>query len=430
MHDFNYIDGQLYGGRVKVEDIAREVDTPFYLYSYRTLINHYRNFEKALSGLEHIVCYAYKANSNLALCKILAEEGCGADVVSGGELSKALQAGVPPGRIVFNGNGKTAEEMDLALRSDILMFNVDSRPELLLLNEVAGRMGRKARIALRVNPDIDPQTHPHIATGLKESKFGFEFSQVIEGYKLAQELKNIEITGIHMHIGSQITKVNPFVEALKKIVNLAGELEKLGIKIEYLNVGGGLGITYSDEEPPPLADYAQSVIPAIKGIGAKGIFEPGRVLMGNAGILITKVLYVKETSSKRFIVVDAGMGDLFRPAFYAAYHEIKPVVELKAESRKLNADIVGPICESGDFLAKDREIPQVKSGDLLAVFSAGAYGFSMSSNYNSRLRPAEVLVEGDNFKVIRKRETYEDLIRGEETIRHKGTEAQRHKGNT
>lgn len=413
MHDFNYIDGQLYGERVKVEDIAREVGTPFYLYSYQTLINHYRNFEKVLSGLEHIVCYAYKANSNLALCKILAEEGCGADVVSGGELRKALQVGVPPERIVFNGNGKTAEEMDLALQSGILMFNVDSQPELLLLNEVAGRMGRKARIALRVNPDIDPQTHPHIATGLKESKFGFEFSRVIEGYRLAQDLKNIEIVGIHMHIGSQIIKVEPFVEALRKIVNLAEELEKLGIKIEYVNVGGGLGITYSDEEPPPLVDYAQSVIPAIKGIGAKGIFEPGRVLVGNAGILVTKVLYVKETSSKRFVVVDAGMGDLFRPAFYAAYHEIKPV-GLKVESRKLKADIVGPICESGDFLAKDREIPEVKSEDLLAVFSAGAYGFSMSSNYNSRLRPAEVLVKGDNFHIVRKRETYEDLIRGEE----------------
>jgi len=396
-----------------VEDIAREVGTPFYLYSYGTLINHYRNFNKALAELEHLVCYAYKANSNLALCKILAEEGCGADVVSGGELRKALQAGVPPDKIVFNGNGKTVEEMELALQAGILMFNVDSRPELLLLNEVAARQGKKARIALRVNPDIDPQTHPHIATGLKESKFGFEFSQVIEGYKLAQTLKNIDITGIQMHIGSQITRVDPFVEALKKIVNLAGELEKLDIKIEYVNVGGGLGITYSDEDPPPLADYAQSVIPAIKRIGVKGIFEPGRVLAGNAGILVTKVLYVKETQNKTFVVVDAGMGDLFRPAFYSAYHEIRPVT-LQAESRKLKADIVGPICESGDFLARDREIPAVKSGDFLAVFSAGAYGFSMSSNYNSRLRPAEVLVKEDKFRIVRKRETYEDLGRGED----------------
>ncbi|NOX96789.1 MAG: diaminopimelate decarboxylase [Nitrospirae bacterium] len=413
MHSFNYLDGQLYGERVKVEDIAREVGTPFYLYSCETLTNHYRNFEKALAGLEHLICYAYKANSNLALCKILAKEGCGADVVSGGELRKALQAGVPPEKIVFNGNGKTVEEMELALQSNILMFNVDSRPELLLLDEVAGRSGKKARIALRVNPDIDPQTHPHIATGLKESKFGFEFSQVIEGYKLAQTLRNIEVAGIQMHIGSQITKVDPFVEALKKIVDLAGELKKLDIKIKYVNVGGGLGITYSDEEPPSFADYAQSVIPAIKEIGAKGIFEPGRVLVGNAGILVTKVLYVKETQSKKFVVVDAGMGDLFRPAFYSAYHEIKPV-NLKAESQNLKADIVGPICESGDFLAKDREIPAVKRGEFLAVFSAGAYGFSMASNYNSRLRPAEVLVKEDKFRIVRKRETYEDLGRGED----------------
>ena len=413
MHDFNYIDGQLYGEKVKVEDIAREVGTPFYLYSYQTLINHYRNLEKALSGLEHLVCYAYKANSNLALCKILAEEGCGADVVSGGELIKALQVGVPPGRIVFNGNGKTAKEMELALQFDILMFNVDSCPELLLLNEVAGRIGKKARIALRVNPDIDPQAHPHIATGLKESKFGFEFSQVIKGYRLAQDLENIEIAGIHMHIGSQIISLEPFREALKKIINLARSLESLGIKIEYVNVGGGLGIAYSDEEPPTLANYVQSLLPLIKGIGAKGIFEPGRVLVGNAGVLVTEVIYVKETEKKRFVVVDAGMGDLFRPAFYAAYHEIKPV-KLKAESRKLKADIVGPICESGDFLAKDREISEARSGDLLAVFSAGAYGFSMSSNYNSRLRPAEVLVRGDNFHIVRQRETYEDLIRGED----------------
>ncbi len=420
MHDFNYIDGQLYCEKVKVKDISRQVRTPFYLYSYQTLVNHYRNFEKVLSGSEHLICYAYKANSNLALCKILAEEGSGADVVSGGELRKALQVGVPPWKIVFNGNGKTAEEMELALQSHILMFNVDSKPELLLLNQMAERTGNKARIALRVNPDIDPQTHPHIATGLKESKFGFEFSQVIEGYKLAQTLRNIEISGIHMHIGSQITKVEPFVEALRKIANLAAELGSLGIKIEYVNVGGGLGITYSDEKPPTLTDYAQSLIPIIKEIGAKGIFEPGRVLVGNAGILATKVLYVKETQNKKFVIVDAGMGDLFRPAFYAAYHEIKPLQQSIEKpsttgyrSSTIVADIVGPICESGDFLAKDREIPQVKREDLLAVFSAGAYGFSMSSNYNSRLRPAEVLVKGDRFQVVRERETYEDLVRRE-----------------
>ena len=427
MHDFKYIKGELFCEEVQVESIAPEVGTPFYLYSHQTLVKHYRNFEKALSGLEHLTCYAYKANSNLALCKILAGEGSGADVVSGGELRKALQAGVPPRKIVFNGNGKTAEEMELALRSHILMFNVDSKPELLLLNQVAERTGNKARIALRVNPDIDPQTHPHVAVGLKESKFGFEFSQAIEGYKLAKTLKNIEISGIHMHIGSQITKVEPFVEALRKIANLAAELGSLGIKIEYVNVGGGLGITYSDEGPPTLTDYARSLIPIIKEIGAKGIFEPGRVLVGNAGVLATKVLYVKETQNKKFVIVDAGMGDLFRPAFYAAYHEIKPLKQsivhspqsLKKpsttgyQSSTVVADIVGPICESGDFFAKDREIPEVESGEFLAIFGAGAYGFSMSSNYNSRPRPAEVLVRGDRFHVVRERETYEDLVRGE-----------------
>ncbi len=413
MHNFNYISGQLYGEKVKVEDIVREVGTPFYLYSYQTLINHCRRFENTLSGLEHIVCYAYKANSNLALCKILAKEGCGADIVSSGELLKALEAGVSPEKIVFNGNGKTAKEMEMALRFDILMFNVDSFPELILLNKVAERVGKKARIALRVNPDINPETHPYITTGLRENKFGLEFSRALEGYELALTLKNIEVAGIHMHIGSQILSLEPFQEALKKIINLARALESLGIKIKYVNVGGGLGITYSDEKPPTLADYAQSLIPLIKKIGAQGIFEPGRVLVGNAGILVTEVLYVKETEKKKFVVVDAGMGDLFRPAFYAAYHEIKPL-ELKIESRKSKVDVVGPICESGDFLAQDRELPEVKSGDLLAVFSAGAYGFSMSSNYNSRLRPAEVLVKGDTFKVVRKRETYEDLVRGED----------------
>lgn len=414
MHEFTYSNGELFCEKIKVEEIAREVGTPLYLYSQKTLINHYRNFREALAGMEDpLVCYAYKANANLALARILVNEGCGADIVSGGELQRALRVGTPPEKIVFNGNGKTAEELKMALEADILMFNVDSEAELLCLNEIAKQAGKQARIALRVNPDIDPQTHPHIATGLRESKFGFEFSRVIEGYKLADKLENIQIAGIHMHIGSQITKVTPFREALKKISGLVKKLRALGMEIQYVNVGGGLGIVYNEENPPTLADYAGEITSALKKMQVQGIFEPGRVLMGNAGVLITEVLYLKKTKEKNFVVVDAGMGDLFRPAFYSAHHEISPV-NLQGERESLRADIVGPICESGDFLAKNREIPAVTPGEYLAVFSAGAYGFSMASNYNSRRRPAEVLVEGHAFRIIRKRETYEDLMRGEE----------------
>jgi len=412
MNGFEYIGGELYSEDVKVAEIASEVGTPFYLYSSGALLNNYYDFESAFSGLNSLICYAYKANSNLALCKVLAEAGCGADVVSEGELRKALQVGVPPEKIVFNGNGKMARELNLALQQHILMFNVDSDEEIMLLNSTAAELRKKARISLRVNPDIDPKTHPHIATGLKESKFGFEMFSATESYHLANELENLEVAGIHIHIGSQITSLKPFVDALEKIAPLLTKLEKTGIKLRYLNIGGGLGITYSNESPPLLSDYTQAIASLVKERGLKIILEPGRRLVGNAGILITQVLSLKETSHKKFVVVDAGMNDLIRPAFYDAYHEIKPVKD-EVSADRIVADVVGPLCECGDFLARDREIPLVRKKDLLAIFSAGAYGFSMSSNYNSRCRGVEVLVKGDKFQVVRERETYEDLIRGE-----------------
>jgi len=428
MRHFNYRNGHLYCEGVSVEKIAREVGTPFYLYSRRILLENYRSFHSALGKIRHLVCYAFKANPNYALCKILADAGSGAEVASLGELKQALELGYPGGKIILNGNGKTVEEMELAIKSDILMINVDSFEELALLNRVAVRLGKKARIALRVNPDIDPHTHPYIATGVRRGKFGFELAGAIEGYRLAKRLGNIEICGIHMHIGSQVTTIEPFIRGMKKLITVSDNLKKMGINLDYVNVGGGLGITYWNERPPTPASYARALIPLIKKITSRGIFEPGRAIVGNAGILVTKILYIKEMFSKKFVVVDAGMSDFIRPTLYNAYHEIKPVqleevakgrLQLErpslwpAGTRKVMVtDIVGPICESGDFFAKDRNLPKVSAGDLLAVFCAGAYGFTMSSNYNSRRRPAEILVNKGKYSIIRERETFQDLIKG------------------
>ena len=409
---FRYINGELYSEEVKVAEIAEEVGTPLYLYSSRALLDNYYEFEHALSGIDHLICYAYKANSNLALCKILAEAGCGADVVSEGELRKALQVGVFHKKIVFNGNGKTVRELKFALEHDILMFNVDSDEEIVLLNDTAQKLGKKARISLRVNPDIDPGTHPHIATGLRESKFGFEVSSAIESYQLADRLPGLDVAGIHIHIGSQITSLEPFIDALEKVMTLVARLEKKGMELRYLNVGGGLGITYSDEAIPLLSKYAEVIASLRRESKLKIILEPGRRLVGEAGILLTQVLSFKETSHKKFVIVDAGMNDLIRPVLYDGYHMIKPVKN-EENTEMIIADIVGPLCECGDFLAKDREIPRVRKKDFLAIFGTGAYGFSMSSNYNSRCRPAEVLVKGNKFQVVRERETYQDLIKGE-----------------
>ncbi len=339
--------------------------------------------------------------------------GGGADVVSGGELFRAICAGIPPERIVFAGVGKHREEMVEALKADILMFNVESSQELRLLNEVAGEMGTVARVALRVNPDVDPKTHPYISTGLKKSKFGIDISLALEEYQLARTLSHIEIIGIHQHIGSQITELSPFVDSLGRTAELIEELRKLGIDIRYLDMGGGLGIPYGDETPPHPTEMAQAVTPILKALGCTIIFEPGRVIVGNAGILVTRVLFTKQTPTKHFVIVDAGMNDLIRPSLYDSYHAIQPVRRHKGRE-PITVDVVGPICESGDFLAKDRELNMVEPGELLAVMSAGAYGFAMASNYNARPRAAEVLVKDDRHFVIRARENYEDLIRGEQ----------------
>lgn len=413
MHSFEYRHGELYCEQVPVSQIAKEVGTPCYIYSHATLTRHFRAYDGAFKDIPHVVAFAMKANSNLAILRLMAKEGSGVDIVSGGELFRALKAGVPPSKIVFAGVGKSADEIRDALKADILMFNVESSAELRAIDEVARSVGRKARVALRINPDIDPKTHPYISTGLKKSKFGIAADRALEEYKLASSLGHIDIVGVHAHIGSQLTEVTPFVEALKKVVALVEALKAQGIGIHYLNVGGGLGITYSDEKPPLPKDLAEAIFPLVKDRNLTLVMEPGRVIVGNAGILVTRALYQKDGEAKRFVIVDAAMNDLIRPSLYSAYHDIRPVSEALLARPKHAVDVVGPVCESGDFLAKDRTLPEVKPGDLLAVMSAGAYGFVMASNYNSRPRVPEVLVKDAEVHVIRVRETYEDLVRGE-----------------
>jgi diaminopimelate decarboxylase len=412
MHDFQYRHGELYCEDVAISRLAKEVGTPCYVYSHATLTRHYRAFDSAFQSVPHIVAFAMKANSNLGLLRLMANEGSGADIVSGGELFRALKAGVPPAKIVFAGVGKSREEIRYALETDVLMFNVESSAELHAIDEVAAETGRRARVALRINPDIDPKTHPYISTGLKKSKFGISAERALDEYKLASSLKHIDIVGVHKHIGSQLTDVSPFVDALKKILGLVETLKAHGANIRYINIGGGLGITYSDEAPPLPQQLADAIAPLVRDLKCILIMEPGRVIVGNAGILVTRVLYMKEGDAKRFVIVDAAMNDLIRPSLYGAYHEIKTVREVSA-AKKHVVDVVGPVCESGDFLAKDRAMPDTMPGDLLAVMSAGAYGFVMSSNYNSRPRVPEVMVKGGEIHVVRQRETYDDLIRGE-----------------
>ena len=415
MHDFQYKNGELYCERVPVKSIANRVGTPFYVYSSNTLVNHFQAFDSAFSGVPRIICYALKSNSNGAVLRLLGREGAGADIVSGGELFRALRAGIDPKKIVYAGVGKRRDEIEYALKVDILMFNVESGDELQAINHAAGEMRTVAKIALRVNPDIDPGTHAYISTGLKENKFGIPIEQALEYYQTAKALPNIEVIGVHHHIGSQITEVQPFVDALDKVAGFVKELRAAGMSIRYIDIGGGLGITYRDETPPhprELAAAIQSRIPPDCTL----VLEPGRAIVGNAGILVTSAVYRKDSGEKRFLVVDAGMNDLIRPSLYEAYHEIKPVIEPVSPDKAV-FDVVGPICESGDFLAKDREMPIVKNGELLAVMSAGAYGFSMSSNYNSRPRAAEVMVRGNDYYVVRERETYSELIKGEKIPR-------------
>ncbi|HXX76408.1 MAG TPA: diaminopimelate decarboxylase [Nitrospiraceae bacterium] len=413
MHSFEYREGELYCEQVPVSRIVKELGTPCYIYSHATLVRHFQVYDRAFAATPHIIAFAMKANSNLAILRLMAKEGSGVDIVSGGELFRALKAGVPPSKIVFAGVGKNAEEIRDALKADILMFNVESSAELQTINEVAASVGKKARVALRINPDIDPKTHPYISTGLKKSKFGIAADRALDEFKLASSLSHIDMVGVHKHIGSQLTEVTPFVEALKKVLKLVEVLRGSGINIRYLNIGGGLGITYSDETPPMPQDLADAISPLVRGLNVTMIMEPGRVIVGNAGILVTKVLYMKEGEAKKFVIVDAAMNDLIRPSLYGAYHEIRPLSEAVLHRGKYQVDVVGPVCESGDFLAKDRSLPDVHPGEVLAVMSAGAYGFVMSSNYNSRPRVPEALVKDGEIHVIRARESYDDLVKGE-----------------
>ncbi|MBI5777751.1 MAG: diaminopimelate decarboxylase [Nitrospirae bacterium] len=412
MHDFAYRQGEFYCEDVPLSRIAKEFGTPFYVYSHATLVRHFRALDTAFQNVPHIIAFAMKANSNLAILRLMAREGSGADIVSGGELYRALKSGVPPSKIVFAGVGKNREEIRYALKSGILMFNVESSDELRAIDDVAAEMRTKARVALRVNPDVDPKTHPYISTGMKKSKFGISADRALEEFKLASSLKHIDVVGVHKHIGSQLTDITPFVDALKKILELVEQLKGQGINLRYINIGGGLGITYSDEKPPEPKDLSAALSPLLRNITCTLIMEPGRVIVGNAGALVTKVLYQKASDVKRFVIVDAAMNDLLRPSLYGAFHEIKPVRETPA-AKSVTVDVVGPVCESGDFLAKDRAMPEVKAGDLLAVMSAGAYGFVMSSNYNSRPRVPEILIKGKEIHVIRERESLADLVRGE-----------------
>lgn len=411
MHYFQYKGNELFAEEVALRDIVAQVGSPVYVYSQATLERHFKAFDDAFAGAPHTICYSVKANSNLAILKTFIRMGGGVDIVSGGELYRALQAGTDPNKVVYSGVGKRDDEIEYALNTGILMFNVESEQEIDRLNEIAGRLGKKAGIALRVNPDVDPQTHPYITTGLKKAKFGITIERAIEEYKRARAMKNLDILGIDCHIGSQLTKVEPFVDSIKKLKRLIGELKALDINLKYLDIGGGLGIQYDAEEPPLPADYGSAIKAETKDLGLHLIFEPGRNLVGNAGILVAKCLYTKERDEKNFIIIDAGMNDLARPALYGSFHGVQPVV--KDQDGLVVADIVGPICETGDFLVKERNVPMFKQGDLMAFMSAGAYGFTMSSNYNTRPRVAEVLVNGDKFAVVRAREKVEDLVRGE-----------------
>ncbi|MGB2601225.1 MAG: diaminopimelate decarboxylase [Candidatus Omnitrophota bacterium] len=413
MHEFNYKNGVLHCEDVSLTDIAREYPTPFYLYSYATLMDHFSKIQKAFEEVSPLICFSMKSNSNLSVCKALVSAGAGLDIVSGGELYKALKIGCPPERIVYASVGKTEEEIETALKTGILFFNVESVPELIMIDTVAKRLGKKANVALRINPDVKPETHDYITTGTKEKKFGICFEEAEEIFDNANKYSNTELKGVHVHIGSQITEVKPFVTAIQKILDF---LDKGNINVEYLNLGGGFGIIYDQEKTTTAQEFAKEIIPLVRDTSFKLIFEPGRFIAGNSGILVCKVLYVKTgATGKKFAIVDAGMNDLLRPSLYEAYHEIRPVVVREAERQKY--DVVGPICESGDYLALDRELPELIAGEYIAVMGAGAYGYTMASNYNSRPRPAELMVINGQTKIVREQETYKDLIRGEKILK-------------
>ena len=411
MNHFQRQKGVLHAEEIPLDRLARAYGTPLYVYSSATLRRHWKVLDRALSGLRHLTCYAVKANGNLAVLELLARLGAGFDIVSGGELFRVVKAGGDPRKVVYSGVGKTDEEIAFALSQRVRCLNVESGPELGRVSVVARRLGVRAPIALRVNPDVDPKTHPYIATGLKKSKFGVSVEDARKLYRVAAGDPALDVRGIACHIGSQITTVTPFLDAIARVRALAGELEGDGIRMRHLDIGGGLGIRYDDENPPSPDEYGAAVKRAMKGWKGGVVLEPGRVLVGNAGVLLTRVLYVKRSGSRRFVVVDAGMNDLVRPSLYGAHHDIELVGA--AERPEGVVDVVGPVCESSDFLAQGRRMGVPEAGDLLCVRSAGAYGFSMSSSYNARPRAGEVMVEGDLARLARKRETWPDLLRGE-----------------
>jgi len=414
MDHFSRIDGRLHGEEVPLAALAERYGTPLYVYSRATLERHWHAFDKALGDLPHLVCYAVKANSNLAVLDVLARLGSGFDIVSGGELERVLRAGGDPAKVVFSGVGKRADELVTALETGIRCFNVESEAELERLNSVAGQASVRAPVSLRVNPDVDAGTHPYIATGLRENKFGVDVERAFELYRAAAAMPHVEVTGIDCHIGSQLTGLAPFTDALARVLALVDRLGESGITLRHLDLGGGLGICYHDETPPEPADYAQALRPMLDGRDLELLIEPGRAIAGNAGVLLTRVEHLKLTNDRAFAIVDAAMNDLVRPALYQAWMAIEPVVpNTSAEARTY--DIVGPVCETGDFLGKERVLA-LAEGDLLAVRGAGAYGFVMSSNYNTRPRAAEVLVDGDTVHLVRARETIADLLRGEQTL--------------
>ena len=411
MHDFIFKGNELQCESVKVSQVAKKVGTPFYLYSYNTIRDHFTKLQKAFAPVNPTICFAMKSNGNLAIIKSLVDLGAGIDIVSVGELKKALKVGVDPKKIVFASVGKTEEEIAFAIKTGILLFNVESEPELVEINRVAKKMGKVVQAALRINPDVPAPTHEYITTGSLKKKFGIDLRTTKQIFKSQKKYPNVKVNGVHIHIGSQITEGAPFVGALKKVVAFIEDLRREGVVIEYLDIGGGLGIIYNNENPQTAAQYAAKVLPILQKTGLKIIMEPGRFIVGNAGIFVTKVLFIKDNGVKRFVIVDGGMNDLIRPTLYDAYHEIVPVK--KTPVGKIKVDVVGPICESGDFFAHDRLLPKVKQGDLLAVMSAGAYGYVMASNYNVRGRVPEVMVRGNKFEVTKERETFEDLMRGE-----------------
>ena len=407
-----YRDQTLYLENVPLADIARRQGTPSYVYSRAVILDRFQAYEKSFGDVPHKVCYAVKANSNLSILKLLVEVGAGFDIVSGGELFRALKAGADPGTIIFSGVGKTAQEIDYALEHQIKSFNCESEPELALIDSLAARRGIRARVALRVNPDVDAATHPYISTGLREHKFGLAIGAAEAVYERARALENLRLEGVSCHIGSQITDIAPMLEVFDKMIALVERLRARGLPIRTLDLGGGLGVAYKPgDQAPSICEYIQAMCRRTSGHNLEILIEPGRSMVAEAGLLLTRVLYRKSNGDREFIIVDAAMNDLIRPALYQAHHEIVPL--RLSEGATVVADVVGPVCESGDFLARARAMPNVMPGDLLAVCTAGAYGFVAASNYNARPRPPEVLVEGDRYRVIRQREKYDDLVRGE-----------------